>query len=139
MSGHYTCIIEGCSSPVENQETGLCASHAHAQRKAERQASKVKIVTPIKKITTKRAAQNQEYLKLRKEYLEAYPACEVEDCHNKSTEVHHMRSREGESLLNTNEFLAVCHGCHHKITTDSAWAVANGYSYSRTGKLQQNS
>jgi hypothetical protein len=133
MSG-YTCTNYGCSNPVENWDTGLCASCSHAQRKAERQASKVKIVTPIKKITTKRAAQNQEYLKLRKEYLEAYPACEVEDCHNKSKELHHKKGRDGDLLTNTDYFMGVCPSCHYRITTDSAWATSKGYSYSRIAK-----
>ncbi len=127
----YTCVNYGCSNQVENYDTGLCASCAHAQRKSERQSKKVKIITPVKKITAKRSAQNQEYLKLRKEYMEAFPACEVEDCHNKSKELHHKKGREGDLLTDTNYFMAVCPGCHQRITTDSAWAIEKGYSYSR--------
>lgn len=112
--------------------TKRCASCNFEARKSERQSKKVKVVVPIKKVTAKRAAQNVEYLKLRKEYLEAFPACEVEDCHNKSKEVHHKKGRENDLLTDTNYFMAVCHSCHHLITTDSAWAISKGYSYLRT-------
>lgn len=131
---HITCIIDGCPNPVENRETGLCASCGAAMRKAERQSKKVKIVSPVKKITQKRAAQTVEYTKLRREYLEAYPACEVEECNNKSKEIHHKKGREEELLTDVDNFMAVCPSCHHKITVDSEWAIEKGYSYKRTAK-----
>jgi DNA-directed RNA polymerase subunit M/transcription elongation factor TFIIS len=34
------CRIEGCTRPVENQDTGLCATHGAEERKAQRDASK---------------------------------------------------------------------------------------------------
>jgi hypothetical protein len=36
------------------------------------------------------------------------------------------------AFLNTDLFLAVCVEHHHKITTDSKWALENGYSVLRT-------
>lgn len=120
-----------CGNRCEGS-TDACASCNAAARKAERQSKRVTIVSPAKKITAKRAAQTVEYTKLRREYLEAYPACEVEDCNNKAKEVHHKKGRENDLLTNTDYFMAVCPGCHHKITTDSAWAIEKGYSYQRT-------
>lgn len=112
------------------EANGRCASCNLARRKQER--TKVKEVKPINKVSAKRAVQNQQYAKLRKEYLELYPVCEVVECHNKSVEIHHMNQRENERLLDVNYFLAVCRPCHEKITRDSAWAIANGYTYERT-------
>lgn len=120
-----------CGNMCEGS-TDACASCNAAARKAERQSKRVTIVAPAKKITAKRAAQTVEYTKLRREYLEAYPACEVEDCNNKAKEVHHKKGRENNLLTNTDYFMAVCPGCHHRITTDSAWAIEKGYSYQRT-------
>jgi hypothetical protein len=125
------CIIPDCDNLVEGR-TDYCASHNHELRKAERQAKKVQIVKPVRKITAKRSKENQEYLKLRDEYLIAYTACEVEDCHNKSTQIHHMKGRENDLLLDVKYFLAVCFDCHEKITKDSNWAISKGYSILRT-------
>ncbi len=122
--------IECGSDRVENAELKLCASCNHARRKQER--SKPLVIKPIKKVSEKRANQNQVYARLRVEYLEAYPACEVVDCHNKSTQIHHMAGRENEKLTDTDKFLAVCGACHERITIDSKWAIENGYSYQRT-------
>lgn len=127
-----TCITEGCNNPVENKDLGLCASCGAALRKAERQASKVKIIAPVKKVTVKRAAETREYLKLRKEYLELYPVCEVPECNLKAVEIHHQKGRENERLLDTNYFMSVCHA-HHKVFTEhSKEAINKGYSYKRT-------
>lgn len=127
-----TCITEVCDNPVENKSTGLCASCGHAMRKAERQASKVRIVSPIKKITQKRAAQTVEYTKLRREYLALYPVCEVPECNLKATEIHHQKGKTNDLLLDTNYFMSVCHG-HHKVFTEhSKEAIEKGYSVLRT-------
>lgn len=131
---HITCIIDGCPNPVENRETGLCASCGAAMRKAERQSKKVKIVSPVKKITQKRAAQTVEYTKLRREYLALYPVCEVPECNIKATEIHHQKGKENDMLLDTNYFMAVCPGHHHEFTEHSNNAIEKGYSYKRTAK-----
>lgn len=140
MSNKLIALMTGCvrcgSFKIENEELGLCATCAHTQRRAERQASKVKVVAPVKKVSAKRASQNLQYAKLRKQYLEAYPACEVIDCNNKSSEIHHQKGRENDLLLDTNYFMAVCKSCHHRITTDSKWALDNGYSILRTTPTQ---
>lgn len=110
---------------IENKDTGLCASCSHDDRKADR--TKVKVVNPVKKITEKRSKQNQEYARLRDHYLEAYPACEVSECNNKSNQIHHVNGREGEKLIDTNFFLAVCPDCHKKIHANPKWAQDEGY------------
>lgn len=112
--------------------TKRCASCNFDARKAERQSKKVKVIVPVKKVTVKRAAQNVEYLKLRREYLEAYPACEVPECDIKSVEIHHQRGRENEKLLDTNYFMAVCHKHHVEFTEHSKKAIEDGHSFLRS-------
>lgn len=129
--GQNLCVQCDCR-PIENRDTWLCATCGFENRRLERQDKKVKIVKPVKKVTEKRAKQNQEYAKLRKEYLEVYPVCEVVECHNKSKEIHHMAGRDGDKLTDPDNFLAVCPSCHHKITIDSAWAIEQGYSILRS-------
>lgn len=125
-----TFCIDCGSDKIE--ANGRCASCAHALRRAERQASKVKIVSKIKPVAPKRAGQLQEYSKLRKEYLALYPVCEVEECQVPSTEVHHQRGKEGDRLLDTNYFMAVCREHHQYYTTNSAEAFEKGISIKRT-------
>ena len=124
-----------CGNPhVENKELGLCASCNSARRKAERMSRKQTIVAPAKKITAKRAAQNVEYLKLRREYLALYPVCEVEECNLKAVEIHHQRGRENDRLLDTNYFMAICHKHHAEFTEHSNEAREKGYSHLRSTK-----
>lgn len=112
------------------ERNGWCASCNHEQRKQERTQAKEK--KPIKKVSTQRAKQNQEYARLRDEYLSVYKTCEVVECHNRSNQIHHMQGRDGDKLTDVNLFLAVCPDCHRRITEDSAWAISQGYSILRS-------
>jgi hypothetical protein len=114
-----------------------CYSCEQEERKDERASRKVNVVRQAMKVTPKRAGQLNEYRHLSKEYLEAYPCCEVEGCHAKSVEVHHMGGRQNEDLTNTDLFLAVCKVHHHEITVNSKWAIENGYSVMRTGNVEK--
>lgn len=126
-----TCSFESCDSLVEGN-TEYCATHNHQRRKEERDSKKVKVVKPIKKVSASRAKENAVYERLRKEYLEAYPVCEVVECHRKATQIHHMQGRDNDLLCDVNNFLAVCDVCHQRITIDSAWAISQGYSILRS-------
>jgi len=112
------------------ERNGYCGSCNRDIRKAE--STKVKEKKPVKKVSAKRAVENQEYARLRKDYLEVYPVCEVVECHRKSVHIHHMRGRENGLLIDVNYFLAVCGPCHDRIHTDTNWAKANGYSEMRS-------
>ncbi len=117
---------------IENKDTRLCASCSHDDRKAAK--VKPKVVKPINKISEKRAGQRQEYLKLRAEYMALYPVCEVNECHEKSVDLHHQRGCEGERLLDTNFFMAVCRDHHTYYTDHSKEAIEKGISISRNAK-----
>lgn len=126
-------LTPSCENICEGNTLG-CASCNHAARKAERLAKKQTVVTPVKKITAKRAAQTVEYLKLKREYLALYLVCEVDECNLKSVDVHHQKGRENNLLTDTNYFFAVCHKHHQEMTEHSKAAIEKGYSASRTAK-----
>lgn len=127
--------IKSCwCGTIAEGDTEQCATHNALDRKNERLSKKVSIVRQVQKVTLKRAGQNQEYMKLRAEYLALYPVCEVEDCHLKAVEIHHQKGRENERLLDTNYFMAVCHKHHNEMTEHSKAAIEKGYSVSRTAK-----
>lgn len=82
--------------------------------------------TSLRRVSKKRATQNREYLKLRKDFLANALFCEVPDCFNRSEEIHHVNHREGKRLLDTKYFLAVCRTHHAFIHNNPAWARAQG-------------
>lgn len=84
--------------------------------------------------SVKRAKQEREYSKLRKEYLLRYTTCAVNGCNNESTEIHHQKGRIGDLLTDTKYFLPVCPVCHTLIELHPIWAKNCGYSLSRLAK-----
>lgn len=90
-----------------------------------------KKATPIKKRSAKRAKQEKEYSKVRAAYLEVFPVCEVWNCGNKSTSIHHVRGRVGNLLTDINHFMAVCDLCHKYIHENVAWSYHQGYMEGR--------
>lgn len=122
------CIDCG-GGPIE--ANGRCASCSHALRKQERLSKKIQVVKPVRKVSHKRAEQMTEYMKLRNEYLALYPVCEVEDCNELSCDMHHQRGKEGERLLDTNYFMAVCRNHHNYYTEHSKEAIEQGVSHHR--------
>ncbi len=120
-----------CGAMAEGN-TEQCASHNAEDRKNERQAMKQKVVRQVQKVTAKRAGQNQEYYKLRAEYLALYPVCEVEECNLKAVEIHHQKGRENDRLLDTSYFMAVCRKHHEEFTEHSRKAINEGHSFLRT-------
>lgn len=82
--------------------------------------------SPLKRVSKRRATQNKVYAKVRAEYLDQNPDCEV--CGFKqSTQIHHRRGRFGSRLNDTAFFLAVCFECHNTIHTDPIWAYGKGH------------
>lgn len=100
---------------------------------------------PIRRVSAKRGKQLREYSKLRKEYLEAHPICEIwlaenqtkllhtEDAEGllgeapRSEEIHHRRGRFGSRLNDTEFWLALCPACHRLIHQNPKWAYERGY------------
>lgn len=98
-----------CGNPVENKDTGLCASCSSQQRKAEREAKKPVKKYVIPKRSDKKKKEDSEYTKLRKEFLKEYPLCQCSlkgPCNQKSETIHHT-SISAKNYLNTETWLAV--------------------------------
>jgi hypothetical protein len=88
----------------------------------------------IRSVSKRQARMNRQYMKLRKEYLEANPVCEVETCCRNATELHHRRGR-GSNLLAVEYFMSCCFEHHTKIELNRAWAYEMGYLLDRLGKI----
>lgn len=129
--GQNLCVQCDCR-PIENKDTGLCATCGFENRRLERKLKTTKVVVPVKKITEKRAKQNREYLEMREQFLEQYPMCQIKDCTRKSTQIHHIQGKANDLLTNPENFLAICDECHRTITEHSAEAIKEGYTKLRS-------
>jgi hypothetical protein len=107
-----------CGNISENKDTGKCASCAHAERRAEKQALKVKVVTPVKKISAKRKEENKEYTPLKKQFLIDNPECQIKliGCTKVAVDVHHCAKR-GINFLNVKTWKSGCRWCHDIVET----------------------
>ncbi len=115
------CKVEGCNKPVENKDTGLCASHSKALRKI--------VTTPLKKVAERTKKKATQYHERAKEFIKnkrcaVYPQLKAE-------EVHHKRGRTGPLLLDEAHWLPVSRKGHVKIEMNPRWAKEMGYSESR--------
>jgi hypothetical protein len=82
-----------------------------------------KPIKPIRSKSSKLAALQQLYGKLRKDFLESNPSCQANlpGCSKSSTDVHHKKGR-GPFLLDVASWLSVCRSCHNwiELNPDSA-------------------
>lgn len=82
----------------------------------------------------KRSKQEAEYSKIRKEFLTKHPMCQAhlpQVCTQVSTDVHHMKGRIGDLLLDQTHWLSVCRGCHYWIEMRPEAAKLLGFSKNR--------
>jgi hypothetical protein len=81
-------------------------------------------------VSKKRAKQNRLYTKIRKDYLDKKPMCEV--CHSRlADQIHHKKGRFGDRLTDAGYFLGVCFSCHDKIHKNPAWAYSEAHMIMR--------
>lgn len=87
----------------------------------------------VRKVSKKRAKENREYAKVRKEYLEENPNCEANlaGCSYVATDIHHMKGRCGSLLTDVRHFRALCRNCHCFIEENPLEAKLMGFSKSR--------
>ena len=96
----------------------------------------------IKRVSDKAITNNRVYSIERKKHLQENPQCAVYP-ELASTEIHHMKGRRGFAdewarnagvplLLDKRFWLAVSNKAHKRITEDSKWALAKGYSVLRS-------
>jgi hypothetical protein len=68
---------------------------------------------PLRSKSSKLAALEQLYSKLRKDYLESHITCEARlpGCSVNATDIHHKKGR-GPFLLDIASWISVCRSCH---------------------------
>lgn len=79
----------------------------------------------LKPFSEKGRKKNEEYKKVRKEYLEEKEyRCEI--CGGQATDIHHKSGR-AHNTLEKRTFMALCRACHRRCHDNPAWARENGY------------
>lgn len=118
------CIDCSSDSPEKRLIAKRCELHYWLHRK------KVKGST-ISKVSPKRKKENREYTIKRLQFLSqpGNQRCPVTG--QRATEVHHMKGRIGNLLLDTKFWLAVSRDGHKKIEENPDWAKENGFSLNR--------
>jgi len=129
------CSIPECDNLPERN--GKCSTHNHAERKAGKDALKEpKKRARIKPRSTKRALQEKVYNDLVRVW-KVGKKCAIRGCSDDCHDAHHMAGKEGELLLNSKYWLPICRTHHTFITTNSRWAIENGYSLPRNSNIEQ--
>ena len=107
-----TCTIPGCENPCEGT-LWICATHNHERRRVLKNESKVKVVKPIPKMSSRKAKEVPEYSKLKKAFLEEKMKCEFNfnGCYVLATQIHHC-SKSDKNFLNTATWKRSCAHCH---------------------------
>lgn len=123
------CQTPECERPTEGS-TGYCATCNARARKLSREMKKpLKQSRTIDKASPKRKENLTLYAQQARQWI-AGKRCAC--CGDPATDVHHKKGRTNDLLLEKKYWLPVCRPCHNLITEDSAWAIAEGYSISRT-------
>lgn len=130
---YATCSV--CSSEdmlLYRKSPKMCKA-CYFKDKMERAKSKSKNLKPKKKsfiapISDKRAEGLAKYRGERDAYLKEFTECEVHDCNNPSSQIHHKAGRNGSLLWDREYFMACCGVCHpQRIHENPKWARECGY------------
>lgn len=95
---------------------------------------KSKKIHPVKylsRFSKKRVLDNKLYTVKKIAFLQIHNICQVTNCNNISTQIHHRKGRIGQLLTDEKYFLATCDHCHKRIEMRPVWAKRHGYSVSR--------
>lgn len=140
-----TCIICG-GSPIE--ANNKCASCNHAERKADREATKQALKpkpTYIRKVSEKRGKTSRSYSHEKAAFMKGkicpvYASEPVVDIHHQKGRIGYAddwaRSRGITLLMDKRYWLAVSRKGHDYIGTHPALAREKGWSLSRTEIIQ---
>lgn len=90
-----------------------------------------KTIYKIRSRSKKRSNQENQYTKLRKEFLarKENKICPITK--KPTTDIHHKKGRIGSLLLDTRYWIALSREGHQKVENNPKWAKENGYSLSR--------
>lgn len=78
--------------------------------------------TKLRAVSTKRAAQNEQYRRLSLS-LEIMSDCECEWCGVFGVENHHIDGRRGARLLDPFNIIRLCRRCHTVFQAHNSWEV----------------
>jgi hypothetical protein len=83
----------------------------------------------LKKVSSKRAAQLRVYYKLRQEFLKEKPYCQIFEpcCTRKAVDVHHVKGRNGNRLVDKSWWIPACRPCHRFLHDRPAYARSAGF------------
>lgn len=125
--------------PPDSKEKPLtakrCLHHYWIHREEVNSAKKPKEVKPrkaIPKVSAKQLENLKKYRKVRDEFM-ANKTCEakLKGCTIKATDLHHRAGRSGNSLTDTEYFMALCRPCHNKIEDGGKWVYELGFKINR--------
>jgi hypothetical protein len=108
----------------------FCSAKCHVAVKGYPKRKKVARIAPR---CEKRAAEEREYSRERKKFLEENPRCAVYP-YRQATEIHHKKGRIGKLLLDKDFWLPVSREGHNAIENNPDWARQMGYTLNRFNK-----
>ena len=120
-----TCIAEDCNNPVFAKL--LCLYHQWMRTDKKKKKLYNKKIAPV---SDKRLGELAIYRPRRDKYLKENTVCEVRECSNPSTHIHHKNGRVGKMVYNVFYFMAVCNECHPKKIHENpgpSWSRPEGY------------
>jgi hypothetical protein len=126
------CADKDCNNEFKqyNSLTKYCSSKCkNKNRKPNLQLKS--LYKPIKKVSDKRKIQNAKYLVLRIEFLGRPENQKCPITGKPTTDVHHMKGRIGDLLLDTRYWVALSREGHKYVEENPEWAKENGYSLNR--------
>ena len=102
---------------------------------------------PLRPVSVRRSRESSTYAKLRRDYLDANPYCELWLLEHgidpakpyavaagilmgcpRATDIHHTRQR-GRFYLDVSTWMAVSRSAHERIHGNPAWARERGYLF----------
>lgn len=134
-------ICDGCKNlrdiwknVTEDGERKRYCRYCWSAHEGKKNSLKPTAGKPLRSHSPKREKQEQQYNKRAREWKLEHVHCEIAIsgvCTHKTRDVHHMKGRENDLLLDERWWKAACRECHQWVTKNSAEAIQLGYSLPR--------
>ena len=120
-------------APEQPLIAGKCQRHYWQFRSTKWKKSEPKERKPIPKFSAKQLENLKKYRKVRDEFMKEHPNCQarLQGCTIKATDLHHRAGRSGNSLTDTEYFMALCRPCHNKIEDGGKWVYELAFKINR--------
>lgn len=91
---------------------------------------------PINKVSTKKRTELNIYTQKRAEFLKLHPVCAgngiIPGCnYDKLLTIHHLCGREGNNMLDEDNWMTLCMHCHMFVHDNDSWSRENGFLKSK--------